>query len=191
MLELTCSYFLSFCSPNSDMEKYKSVPLPDFASIVNFPAAMAQSKQMTPTQLPDGMKTCVMCGILCPCSIGGKHKKTSRAKPMDNSLAARNANNLQTASKDPQIGIIPTQNKGLCTLCDVNVWIVASTGLEIKWCKGCKNFRPWAAFGDKGLATKCLRCRDRQREKYAIQKEEKERMRAIRKASKQQASKAR
>merc|ERR1712161_116056 len=69
---------------------------------------------------------------------------------------------------------IPTQNKGLCTVCDVNVWIVTASGLEIKWCKGCKNFRPWAAFGDKGLATKCGRCRERQREKYALQKEEKE-----------------
>jgi hypothetical protein len=49
-----------------------------------------------------------------------------------------------------------------------------SSGLEIKWCKGCKNFRPWASFGDKGLATKCVRCRERQREKYALQKEEKD-----------------
>jgi hypothetical protein len=74
---------------------------------------------------------------------------------------------------------IPTQNKGLCTICDVNVWIVTATGLEIKWCKGCKNFRPWAAFGDKGLATKCVRCRERQREKYALQKEEKEKRRGL------------
>ena len=47
-------------------------------------------------------------------------------------------------------------------------------------CKGCKNFRPWAAFGDKGLATKCVRCRERQREKYALQKEQKERGRGSR-----------
>jgi len=60
-------------------------------------------------------------------------------------------------------------------MCDVNVWVVVQSRLEIKWCKGCKNFRPWAAFGDKGLATKCVRCRERQREKYAMQKEEKER----------------
>ena len=33
--------------------------------------------------------------------------------------------------------------------------------------------------GDKGLATKCLRCRERQREKYALQKEEKEKARLI------------
>ena len=51
---------------------------------------------------------------------------------------------------------------------------MTSSGLEIKWCKGCKNFRPWAAFGDKGLATKCVRCRERQREKYALTKEEKD-----------------
>lgn len=68
--------------------------------------------------------------------------------------------------------IIPRQNKGLCTACDVTVWVVVDTAMEIKWCKGCKNFRPWAAFGDKGLATKCVRCRDRQREKYALQKDE-------------------
>ena len=42
-----------------------------------------------------------------------------------------------------------------------------------------KNFRPWAAFGDKGRATKCVGCRDRQREKYALQKEEKERQRGL------------
>ena len=66
--------------------------------------------------------------------------------------------------------IIPTQNKGLCTECDVNVWTVMSSGLEIKWCKGCKNFRPWAAFGDKGMATKCVRCREKQRGKYAREK---------------------
>ena len=68
--------------------------------------------------------------------------------------------------------IIPRQNKGLCTSCDVTVWVIASSNLEIKWCKGCKNFRPWAAFGGKGLATKCVRCRDRQKEKYATQRED-------------------
>lgn len=81
--------------------------------------------------------------------------------------------------KQNGFAIIPTQNKGLCTSCDVNVWVVCQTGLEIKWCKGCKNFRPWAAFGDKGLATKCLRCRERQREKYALQKDEKEKARLV------------
>jgi len=48
--------------------------------------------------------------------------------------------------------------------------MVSQDGLEIKWCKGCKNFRPWAGFGEKGLATKCVRCRHRQREKYASQR---------------------
>merc|ERR1711957_206885 len=41
---------------------------------------------------------------------------------------------------------------------------------QIKWCKGCKNFKLWASFGDKGHATKCLGCRERQKEKYALQK---------------------
>ena len=68
---------------------------------------------------------------------------------------------------------IPTQNKGLCTVCDISVWVVLESGQQIKWCKGCKNFRPWAGFGDKGLATKCVRCRERQREKYAQLKDAK------------------
>jgi len=112
-----------------------------------------------------------MCGQACPCSNGNKsskcHKKDVVPQLDKNGYA-----------------IIPTQNKGLCTMCDVNVWVVCQTGLEIKWCKGCKNFRPWAAFGDKGLATKCLRCRERQREKYALQKEEKEKARLSSKKTK-------
>jgi hypothetical protein len=110
-----------------------------------------------------------MCGSACPCSSGGKNKK---CHPSSKKEAA-------ALEKQNGFAIIPTQNKGLCTLCDVNVWVVCQSGLEIKWCKGCKNFRPWAAFGDKGLATKCLRCRERQREKYALQKEEKEKARIV------------
>ena len=74
--------------------------------------------------------------------------------------------------------IIPRQNKGLCTACDVKVWLVRDLDLTIKWCKGCKNFRAWSAFGEKSRATKCSKCRDRQREKYAAQKEALRRKRA-------------
>ena len=95
----------------------------------------------------------------------GPSSSSSGAGLTASSSVTSGANNYAT---------IPTQNKGLCTICDVNVWVVMSSGLEIKWCKGCKNFRPWASFGDKGLATKCVRCRERQREKYALQKEEKD-----------------
>jgi outer membrane biosynthesis protein TonB len=77
---------------------------------------------------------------------------------------------------------IPRQNKGVCTLCDVTVWVVVQSGLEIKWCKGCKNFRHWASFGEKGLNTKCTQCRERQRwtsdEKTAAKKEKEERKKA-------------
>lgn len=151
-----------------DIEKTKNVPVPEFTSLVNFPSHMSQKQAVN---LPDGMRCCVMCGQACPCSSGNKGKK-SKSKSSDNDSV-----NEHLGDKNSGYAIIPTQNKGLCTLCDVNVWVVVATGLEIKWCKGCKNFRPWAAFGDKGLATKCLRCRDRQREKYALQKEEKEKTR--------------
>ena len=116
---------------------------------MNFPAL----------SFPDNHRCCVMCGQACPTSAAMKNKKLAGGRG---------------SKSNTEIAFIPTQNKGLCTLCDVNVWVIASTGMEIKWCKGCKNFRCWAAFGDKGHATKCMRCRERQREKYAAQKEEKE-----------------
>lgn len=161
-----------------DIEKMKSEPVPEFTSLVNFPAHMSQKQSVN---LPDGMRCCVMCGSACPCSSGNKGKKNGGTKKADGNMPPRTANGQDARMGDKSSGyaIIPTQNKGLCTLCDVNVWVVVQNGLEIKWCKGCKNFRPWAAFGDKGLATKCLRCRERQREKYALQKEEKEKARLI------------
>lgn len=153
-----------------DIEGVKNVPVPEFTSLVNFPVHMSQKQSVN---LPEGMRCCVMCGQACPCSNGNKNKKNKKS----GEAGTRSADDLMR-EKSNGYAIIPTQNKGLCTLCDVNVWVVCQSGLEIKWCKGCKNFRPWAAFGDKGLATKCLRCRERQREKYALQKEEKEKSRA-------------
>jgi hypothetical protein len=112
--------------------------------------------------------------------VGGSSSSSSSSN-----CAAANACSSVSSSANNHASI-PTQNKGLCTICDVNVWIVVSSGLEIKWCKGCKNFRPWAAFGDKGLATKCVRCRERQREKYALQKEEKDKKKVAKKAREQE-----
>ena len=156
-----------------DPEKVKNVPVPEFTSLVNFPTHMSQKQAVN---LPEGMRCCVMCGNACPASNGGKNKKKKAGE--GGGLAQRSSNSQDLIGERANgYAQIPTQNKGLCTLCDVNVWVVVSSGLEIKWCKGCKNFRPWAAFGDKGLATKCLRCRERQREKYALQKEEKEKAR--------------
>jgi hypothetical protein len=103
----------------------------------------------------DGKKNCVMCGKVRVCSVHVGRR--GAAKP----------------EAEATTHIIPRQNKGVCTVCDVSVWVVlGQEGLEIKWCKGCKNFRPWAAFGEKGLATKCMRCRKRQKEKYLTQKSE-------------------
>jgi hypothetical protein len=153
-----------------DMEAMKSVPVPEFSSLVNFPSHMSQKQTVL---LPAGMRCCVMCGFACPCSVTSKSKKASSN---DRSSSMSSHSNIDATGPGyiPGYGTIPTQNKGLCTRCDVNVWVVVTSGLEIKWCKGCKNFRPWAAFGEKGLATKCVRCRERQREKYALQKEEKD-----------------
>lgn len=156
-----------------DVEKTKDAFVPDFHRLVNFPDYLPKNRPPP----GDGMRCCVMCGLqrLCTASTS-KNNLKNRLNEKSNSPNHTFSSNavLPPPSPTPHSGpthIIPRQNKGLCTACDVTVWVVAQTGLEIKWCKGCKNFRPWAAFGDKGLATKCVRCRDRQREKYALQKE--------------------
>ena len=153
-----------------DMNKDKDVAVPDFNNLVNFPCHMNQKS----APAPDGTRNCVMCGHSCVCTTGGKQKGKNSSHP----LADNNQNKGGASGMNNNYAIIPSQNKGLCTLCDVNVWIVLQSGLEIKWCKGCKNFRPWASFGEKGMATKCVRCRERQREKYAMEKEKKERVKS-------------
>lgn len=155
-----CLLMLFLFSFFRNAEKSKDVPLPDFHRLVNYPDFIVKSRGSDSSQSSDGKKNCVMCGKLRLCSAS--------------SLSSRGRAKMHSATSDDDCSghIIPRQNKGLCTACDVTVWVVASGGLEIKWCKGCKNFRPWAAFGDKGSATKCVRCRDRQREKYAAQKDE-------------------
>ena len=102
-----------------------------------------------------GLHNCVMCA------------KKRPATPETIAAAMSDAPNKKTPPP-----VIPTQNKGLCTACDVVVWVIQATGKNIKWCKGCKNFRNWAAFGEKGSATKCEKCRTRQRAKYLEQRDE-------------------
>jgi len=86
-------------------------------------------------------RECAMCGLMRPTNMPKKKGTVN-------------------------VPIIPAQNKGLCTDCDVGVWMLNDTFTEIKWCKGCKNFKKWIDFGEKLMATKCESCRERQREKY-------------------------
>jgi hypothetical protein len=146
--------------------------LPDFPRLVNFPDYLSRGQTRAAGEggVPtlEGKRHCVMCGKLRVCSKpAAVHRQTHKS----GKTLSEKTNDTTIA--DSTVHIIPRQNKGVCTACDVAVWVMVSQdGLEIKWCKGCKNFRPWAAFGDKGLATKCVRCRHRQREKYASQKNE-------------------
>jgi hypothetical protein len=148
-----------------ESDKTKDATLPEFHRLVNFPDYLMKARG--DINSPDGLKNCVMCGKLRVCSASSLVKGRASSTKVAQQAAARPALDDEDSSL-----IIPHQNKGLCRGCDVTVWVVTSDGLEIKWCKGCKNFRPWAAFGDKGSATKCVRCRDCQREKYATQKDE-------------------
>jgi Zn-finger nucleic acid-binding protein len=148
-----------FSGENDDS---KEVALPDFHCLVNYPDFLTKARNET--NFTGAKKNCVMCGKLRVCSANSYANKGRHG----------NAAMLKThlGGSEDTFHIIPRQNKGLCTACDVTVWVLVSEDVEIKWCKGCKNFRPWTAFGDKGSATKCVRCRDRQREKYALQRDE-------------------
>ena len=132
---------------NSEPEK-KDNNIPDFNSIVNFNSSL----EMRNRCFDDGLRKCVMCGQM---RVAAAALKTSSAK-------------LRQGQHHP---IIPKQNKGICTECDVAIWVIVAEGKEIKFCKGCKNFRTWASFGERRRATKCERCRSRQRSKYYQKKE--------------------
>jgi len=159
-----------------DIEKCKDEKVPDFSTLVNFPnnATLRQNRL-----LPNGMRCCVMCGCIRPtCSRSRNRRMNDLSTGSSHSPGGNDPMMIRRAASgdyDDCMVTIPTQNKGLCTMCDIGVWVVTETGRQIKWCKGCKNFRPWAAFGDKGLATKCTKCRERQREKYAMLKDSKKR----------------
>jgi hypothetical protein len=178
------------CNYNySEAEKTKDAILADFHRLVNFPDYLAKPRSATggsgsaaamsaSDSASNGKRNCVMCGKVRICSATSLVRGRSSLHPKE-TAAADDATTTEPDFEADGYGcgdgtshIIPRQNKGLCTACDVTVWVVVEDKLEIKWCKGCKNFRPWAAFGDKGSATKCVRCRDRQREKYALQKDE-------------------
>jgi len=164
---------------HSTPEHAETIVIPDFHRLVNYPDYLIKNypdyvrktrpKSGKGAQVDkNGKRHCVMCGQSRLCSA-------SSTKPAPSSRVRTpkyaNAVDEDDGSQGTTTHIIPRQNKGLCTACDITVWVITDSHIEIKWCKGCKNFRPWAAFGDKGMATKCVRCRDRQREKYASQKD--------------------
>ena len=106
-----------------DMEKFKSVQVPEFTSLVNFRSHMSQKQSHN---LPEGMRYCVICGHACPCSPANKNKKNSKIKSEDNNMTPLGSNdqaNGPMSNPGGSYAIVPTQSKGLCTHCDVNVWI--------------------------------------------------------------------
>ena len=148
-----CASMLTKFLANKD-----TVSLPAFAEIVNFPEHLPEkgspSKKSDGEKIPPkqpSAKPCVMCGVTC--------------------IFAGTTPSRLHSQKQP---IIPKQNKGLCNSCDGKTWIFSELNAPIKWCKGCKNFRSLRNFGDKHRATKCTRCRQRQRENYAELKRRRE-----------------
>ena len=139
--------------------------MPEFHNLVNFPSYVAKNRSVKTNVTNNTMtRRCVMCGKerLC-CTGNATSNEVKNGATTNGSLTKKDRLPTNTI-------IIPRQNKGLCTSCDVTVWVYHQGNFEIKWCKGCKNFKPWAAFGEKGSATKCVKCRQRQRDKYATLK---------------------
>jgi hypothetical protein len=190
-----CTHTLVYLLAFRTLEHAETINLPDFHRLVNYPDYLIKNypnylrktnkaaKNTAPSAQLDknGKRHCVMCGELRLCSASSAQPTPSTrvrsTQTKKNELeVAEEAEDDEGSEAGETTHIIPRQNKGLCTACDITVWVIMDSNsetnrLEIKWCKGCKNFRPWAAFGDKGMATKCVRCRDRQREKYASQKD--------------------
>ena len=135
------------------LQKRETESLPAFAEIVNYPEYLPdkgspskKSDEKKSSTKQRSEKPCVMCGKICI-------------------FAGTTPSRLHTQKKQ---SIIPKQNKGLCNSCDGKTWLFSSDmDAAIKWCKGCKNFRLLQSFGEKYRATKCVRCRERQRENYA------------------------
>jgi len=90
--------------------------VPDFSFLTNYPGHKM-------AHMPDGTKRCVMCGDIRSCNAGKSNKTKSMKGTTQFALDAI---------------VIPNQNKGICTACDVNIWVLKDSGLQIKWCKGCK-----------------------------------------------------
>mmetsp|Transcript_3930 Transcript_3930/g.6015 ORF Transcript_3930/g.6015 Transcript_3930/m.6015 type:complete len:282 (-) Transcript_3930:491-1336(-) len=112
---------------------------PAYTQIINHPR---QSKKKDVSS-----RRCVMCGRI---SIQ-KHQQ-QHLHPHD--------------SIDPLHAVIPMQNKDVCRECDRASWIHHSTGMVIKWCKGCKRFENILKFQGSIFASKCDSCRERGRIGY-------------------------
>ena len=154
------------------MDEVDESEMPEFHRLVNFPDHATRNRPTLRSPPPAGFKCCVMCGQsrLCPANYrdgaGGSSPDPKGPGKGGRTGAGAAGDADDKDGEGATAHIIPRQNKGVCTACDVAVWCYVETDLDIKWCKGCKNFRPWPMFGEKMMATKCKRCRERQKDKY-------------------------
>ena len=102
-----------------DVEALQLAEPPPYESILNFPQGRRKQRYCDE-------RLCVMCGLYFP--------TTSRASPSYDGKKKR-AGNLRSARKGGAT-TIPSQNRGVCTNCDLVVWIHVPTGYQLKFCKG-------------------------------------------------------
>eukprot|EP00986_Skeletonema_menzelii_P007472 scaffold2938_cov122-Skeletonema_menzelii.AAC.4 len=162
-----------------------TVSLPAFAEIVNFPEHLPE--KVSPSRKSDGEKIppkqpaekpCVMCGVTCIFAGTAPSRLHAQMKqaiiPKQNKGLCNIFLQIICYIMTLLIPPLSLSHTGLCNSCDGKTWIFTELNAPIKWCKGCKNFRSLRNFGDKHRATKCVRCRQRQRENYAELKRKRE-----------------
>jgi hypothetical protein len=103
--------------------------LPDFWKLVNHGDA-CDTNYIT---VGNGSLQCTMCGE--PRPRNPRHKGSKIAP------------------------VIPTRNKGICTTCDMEAWHFVESDVAVKFCHGCRNFRPCGDFGSQGELMRCDKCR--------------------------------
>lgn len=126
-------YLHFFLSPSQNVEKASSVP--DFSELINFPQKSVVGAKLTTR---NGKKRCIMCG----------HWRSVLRIVGDMSVVPP---------------IIPYDNRGVCTDCQVRVWNVQETNLAIKFCQQCKNFGEWTTFCNDTTCNDCQACTSERR----------------------------
>ena len=78
-----------------------------------------------------------------------RRRKRSDKEPPAGAAADETKRGCVMCGRHNKAVAIPSQNKNVCTACEVTVWVYSASGLQIKWCKGCKKFLPLFAFAQK------------------------------------------
>jgi len=121
-----------------DIKRHKRLKVPHFDVLVNYP----QNIVVAGSAHPD--KYCVMCNKESSSTSLARHKGVC-------SGCIGTVWEFVTHSN--------STNSSLSSLSSPKDHDNGATSMQLKYCKGCREFRHWAAFGDRGHAGRCKPCR--------------------------------